>query len=166
MLRLRPFKASDARYMLEWVKDEKAFTMWCANRFDYPLTEEQLIEYKRKNDEDEFAWSFTVLDDEGKPVGHFVMRCANYEQESIHLGFVILDDQERGKGYGKEMMNLAVKYAFELLGVKKITLGVFANNPAAHYCYLAVGFTDVKLDEKYFTYKEEKWDLCSMEMIK
>lgn len=31
MLRLRPYKLSDAKYIVNWVKDEQAFVMWCAN---------------------------------------------------------------------------------------------------------------------------------------
>ena len=46
MLRLRPYKLSDAKYIVNWVKDEKCFAMWCANLFKYPLTAAQLNEYK------------------------------------------------------------------------------------------------------------------------
>lgn len=36
-------------------------------------------------------------------------------------------DAKRGMGYGKEMLKLSLKYAFEILKVKKVTLGVFWN---------------------------------------
>lgn len=49
----------------------------------------------------------------------------------LRLGFVIVDDTKRGKGYGKEMLSLAVKYAFEIFKAEKLTIGVFANNPSA-----------------------------------
>ena len=31
---------------------------------------------------------------------------------------VIVDDSKRGKGYGKKMLTLAIKYAFDIFGVK------------------------------------------------
>jgi RimJ/RimL family protein N-acetyltransferase len=104
MIRLRPFKIGDAGYLTEWVKEERIFSMWCANKFEYPLSVEQIIEYKELYEKDELGWSFTALNDEGIPVGHLLMRKADYENQSVHLGFVVLDEKYRGKGYGKAML--------------------------------------------------------------
>jgi len=164
MLRLRPFKISDTEYLLEWVKEERVFTMWCANKFTYPLTKEQLLEYKENYDREDNGWSFTALDETGIPVGHLMMRSADYKKQTIHFGFIIVNPKIRGKGYGKEMVGLAVKYAFEILKVRKATLAVFANNSAAHGCYKAVGFTDVTFRENSFDYKDEKWSLYDMQI--
>lgn len=164
MLRLRPFKISDIPYLLDWAKEERIFTMWCANQFSYPLTAEQLMEYRETYDKEENAWSFTAIDEAGTPAGHLLMRNADYEKDSIHFGFIIMNPDIRGKGYGKEMVGLAVNYAFEILKVKKVTLVVFAPNTAAHSCYKAVGFTDVRLREEPFLYKEETWHLYDMEI--
>jgi RimJ/RimL family protein N-acetyltransferase len=161
-VRLRPFKQGDAKYLIDWVKEEQTFAMWCANKFTYPLTEEQLIEYKELYENNEQGWLFTALDENGKPIGHLLMRNANYSNLSVHFGFVIIDQNLRGRGYGKEMIRLAVKYAFEILKVKKVTLGVFANNPAAHNCYKSVGFVDQKFYEDFFPFKDEKWGLYDM----
>jgi hypothetical protein len=48
---------------------------------------------------------------------------------------------------------LAVKYAFEILGLNKITLGVFVNNPAVHTSYKVVDLADLKYHEDAFTFK-------------
>ncbi len=162
MLRLRPFKLSDIKYLLDWASDERTFTAWCANKFTYPLTEKQLIEYKETYDKDEYGWSFTAVEESGIPVGHLLMRSADYDKQSIHFGFIIMNPDIRGKGYGKEMVGLAVKYAFEILRVKKATLVVFSNNETAHNCYKAVGFKDQGLREEPFIYKDETWKLYDM----
>lgn len=164
MLRLRPFKLSDIKYLLDWAKEERIFTMWCANKFAYPLTEQQLIEYKETYDKDEFGWSFTAVDGRGIPVGHILMRSADYDKQSIHFGFIIMNPDIRGKGYGKEMVTLAVNYAFDILRVKKITLVVFSINEAAHNCYKAVGFKDRGMRDEPFIYKEETWKLYDMQI--
>lgn len=163
MVRLRPLKQSDFKYMLEWMQDECTFSMWCANKFEYPLTEEQLASYKKRLDEEEFGWSFTAIQDSGLPIGHILMRKADYVDQSIHFGFVIINPSYRGKGYGKEMMQLAVRFATDILQVKRITLGVFDNNPAAHHCYQSVGFADVCYHKEKFSYKDEKWGLYDMQ---
>jgi RimJ/RimL family protein N-acetyltransferase len=162
MIRLRPFKPSDMKYLVDWTTDERLFSMWCANKFTYPLTENQLIKYKDMYEEDEFGWIFTALDEEGTPIGHMLMRLADYEKESLHFGFVLIDPRRHGKGYGKEMVSQAIKYAVHICKVKKITLGVFSNNPKAHNCYKSLSFVDQNCQEDIFTYKNEKWGLIDM----
>ena len=40
------------------------------------------------------------------------------------FGWVIVDDTLRGKGYGKEMLLLGLKYAFDIFKVERVTIGV------------------------------------------
>jgi RimJ/RimL family protein N-acetyltransferase len=94
------------------------------------------------------------------------MRKADYKNESIHLGFVVIDEKYRGQGLGKEMIGLAVTYAFEILKVKKVTLCVFDNNNSAHNCYKSAGFEDVRYIEDAFPYKDEKWGYYEMQIVK
>lgn len=157
MIRLRPYKSSDAEYLIHWIKDERVFSMWCADRFTYPLTEEQLQKYKENYDNDEHGWIFTALNETGSPVGHLLMRAADYENQSVHLGFIVVNPDCRGQGYGKEMVSLAVNYAFEILKVKRVTLKVFENNRTARQCYQSCGFRDEAYHKDKFLYKEEKW---------
>lgn len=162
MLRIRPFKISDANLMINWIKEERIFKMWCADKFNYPLTIEQLKDYQNEYEQNEFGWIFVALDEKGTPIGHFVMRMANYEKESVHLGFIVIDPKRRGLGYGKEMVELAVKYAFELLGVKRVTLGVYDVNPGAKQCYEKVGFVTETYHQDSLTYKDETWGIFNM----
>lgn len=162
MLRLRPFKLRDSQYLLSWFGDKKSFNMWSGGKFEYPLTKEQIEDYYHKYEEDENGWIMTALNEEGRPVGHLLMRMADYNKESIHFGFIVVDSNERGKGYGKEMVSLAAKYAFEILKVKRITLGVYDNNPSAHSCYKAVGFVDEEYHKEEFPYENEKWGKFDM----
>ena len=143
MLRLRPYKRSDATYICSWLKDEYSFHQWCADRYEtFPLTAQQLnSQYDSFIDYDWF-YPWTAFDETGV-VGHLTMRYLDEEKQNVRLGFVIVDDEKRGKGYGKEMMQLALKYAFELLKAKKVSLGVFENNPSAYQCYKAVGFHEI-----------------------
>ena len=66
--------------------------------------------------------------------GHLTMRCTDSSRETVRLGFIIIDDRLRGKGYGREMFSMAVGYAFEFLRVRKVSLGIFENNEAAKNC--------------------------------
>ena len=107
----------------------------------------------------------TAFDHSGV-VGHLIMRFTDEEKKVLRFGFVIVDDSKRGKGYGKEMLSLALKYSFEILKVEKVTLGVFENNLPAYYCYKSVGFKDVIMQHsEYYNVLNECWKCLELEIL-
>ena len=140
MLRLRPYRNSDAETIVKWLGDERAFRQWCADRYDhYPINAGDMNNYYQAAEE---IFPMTVVDDRGI-VGHVTLRFADPERREIRLGFVIVDPAERGKGRGRELVQLAARYAIILLGAEKVSLAVFEDNTQAYTCYLAAGFRDV-----------------------
>ena len=77
---------------------------------------------------------------DGEPVGFFCYSVNSKDNEGF-LKFVVVDDQKRGMGCGKEMLHLALRYAFCITGVERVRLNVFEENSAAKHCYEKVGFT-------------------------
>ena len=54
MLRLRPYKSCDAKYIVSWIKDEISFRKWCADRYEhYPITGEDMNQYYESFKEDD-----------------------------------------------------------------------------------------------------------------
>lgn len=168
MIRLRPYKNCDAKTITGWIKDEYSFRQWSADCYDkYPITAEDMNIYYSGDKDNERIWGMTAFDDTGV-IGHFTMRFPNEGSfDEIRLGFVIVDDKKRGKGYGKEMLSLAVRYAFDFVKVKKISLGVFENNKTALKCYEACGFKKVTSEntESYIC-MGEKWNCIEMELVR
>ena len=135
MLRLRPYQEADGSAILSWPIDERTFYRWTAGRLgEYPLTPERFAQTRA-------LMRFTLLD-ESEIAGFFTLRHPGESRNEVRFGFVIVDPRKRGRGYGKEMLRLGLKFAFEIYGAKKATLGVFENNPAAYACYKAAGFRD------------------------
>ncbi len=60
----------------------------------------------------------------------------------LHLA---IDSTLRGKGYGTSMLRTGLDYAFNILGVHTVTIGVFEHNDIAHSCYKKVGFVDKEI---------------------
>lgn len=161
MLRLRPYKPCDAETVISWIKDESAFRRWSTDRYEfYPITAADMnskyMECNGDCTESDNFYPMTAFDESGI-VGHLIMRFTDEAKTTLRFGFVIVDDSKRGMGYGKEMLRLALKYAFEILMVKKVTLGVLENNPSAYFCYKAAGFKEIHEDnpEYYFLMGEK-----------
>lgn len=62
MLRLRPYKSCDAKYIVNWIDNEKEFVKWCANLITYPFTEESMNEIQESYENNEKRWLFTAVD--------------------------------------------------------------------------------------------------------
>ena len=73
------------------------------------------------------------------------MRYIHGDNKVLRFGWVIVDDSIRGKGYGTSMLRTGLDYAFNILGVHTVTIGVFEHNDIAHNCYKNVGFVDKEI---------------------
>ena len=149
---LRPFTFDDAPIILSWIKDKTAFRKWCADRYPVypPQPEDMLAQYAA-----ETVFPYTAIDAGGKVVGHIMLRYPEPSRSVIRFGFVIVDDQLRGKGYGKEMLQLAIQKAKLEYGAERITLSVFDNNPSALHCYESVGFKVIGINS--YLIEGEEW---------
>ena len=170
MLRLRPYKTSDAATIISWCKDETTFRKWTANKYDtFPITEADMnhkyIDNNGDCTEPDNFYPMTAFDEDGI-AGHLIMRFTDPDKTTLRLGFVILDDTKRGRGYGKEMIRLSLKYAFEILRVDKVTIGVFENNMPAYYCYKAAGFKDVAGKEAICELLGETWKILELQITR
>ena len=135
-IRLRPYRPADADTILSWCREERAFYQWTAGVMGaYPLTREAFAFV-------EGLMPFVALAG-SDIVGFFTLREPEKMPGTLRFGFVIVDPALRGRGIGREMLRLGLRFAFDIDGAEKASLGVFENNPAAAACYRAAGFRDV-----------------------
>lgn len=151
MIRIRPYNSADADVILSWCRDEKSFYQWSAGVLgDYPITQDDFSFVEK-------LMPFTAFDESGI-LGFFTLRKPNDSYNDLRFGFVIVDPERRGQGLGKAMLRQGLKFAFELYGADKVSLGVFENNPSAYFCYKAVGFKDIALDTaEAYNIMGEEW---------
>ena len=157
-MELRPYKSSDAETILSWCDNEKSFYEWSAGILgNYPITEKQFGFV-------ESLIAFTAFEN-NEIVGFFTLRKPDGSVDELRIGFVIIDPEKRKMGLGKKMLELGLDYAFMTGNASTVSLGVFANNLSAYYCYRSAGFEDIET-KRIETYEilGEKW-VCK-EMIK
>ncbi len=166
MLSLREFTDKDAQAVACWAEDERTMRFWSADQFDhYPLCADDILSFYNKIlSHGDRVFRF-VAEEDGCAVGHFLLREFDREHHFVRIGFVILAPCARGKGYGKKMMKLAVDFAVSHLDARRITLGVFTNNPAAYGCYRSLGFQkDPAKIDKMHTFFGEEWICTELEL--
>lgn len=156
---LRPFNINDAPTILSWCKDKHAFRLWSADRYkEFPAQPDEMMEQYKG----ETMYPFTAVVGE-EIIGHILLRFPSEDKNVIRFGFVIVDDSKRGKGYGKQMLQLAILKAKQDFGARNITLGVFDNNPSAIHCYESVGFVVTGTDT--YAIDGEEWTGKEMELV-
>ena len=158
-MQLRPFHPEDAVKILSWCKDRQAFRLWSADRYkDFPAQPHEMMEqYSSDN-----MYPFTAIVG-NTIIGHILLRRPSEDKTLVRFGFVIVDDELLGNGYGKQILQLAILKAKDEFGAKRITLGVFDNNPIALHCYESVGFKVIGTDA--YMIDGEEWAGKEMELI-
>lgn len=161
-MKFRPYKEEDAKEILTWIKNERELRLWSANRYkNYPISPSDInnnyIESKKISN----FYAFT-LEDDGKIIGHLILRIPGENKETIRLGYIIVDSSIRGKGYGKKLIEEAIEYAKNELGAKEINLGVFTNNEKALKCYKSIGFEEIAIEKNAYQFYDEQWDCVEL----
>ena len=160
-MRIRPYQNKDFDIISQWITDERSHALWCANLMPYPL-EKNSFDALLQEAEERFVDSpFVATTNDGQVVGFFCFSVNLHTNEGM-LKFVVIDNTMRNKGYGCEMLKLAIKYAFEIAKADAVHLNVFPENPGAKKCYEKVGFKERTLTENAFSFKDESWGRCNM----
>ena len=144
---LRPYKKEDAQTICSWCRDEETLMRWTANYYQGQKVDEELLNdlYIKRNGDcapDNFYPFVACID--RRPVGSFIIRYLNDDPGILRIGFVIIDDTRRNEGLGKQLIDLALTYCFEIAKARKVTIGVFTDNLPAYNCYKACGFLEAK----------------------
>lgn len=161
-MRIRPYiESKDYEHLENWIDNEKTHALWCANLISYPVTKEKLHAFLEKNAIDWTDSAYVATDDDGAVIGFFCYS-VNVKDNSGFLKFIIVDSRIRGKGYGRQMLQLALQYAFHITGADAVQLNVFEENIAAKQCYEKLGFIEKDISKDVFKYKNELWSRCHM----
>jgi len=123
---------------LEMVNDIDNVAKFIGDRRE-PYTEEEERDYiKDKMDND--ATMFSMIE---KKTGKFIgnIEFFNRTEDEAEWGVVITAGMQN-KGYGKESLLRSVEYGFKELGLTRIYLEVFVDNPRAIHVYEQCGFKE------------------------
>ena len=138
---------------------QDAFICWCVNWFNddsKPKLKELSIELARL---------FTATEKiETIKISRQFSKDVYIDDKKLALGYVIIDSNKRNMGYGKQMIKLSLKFAFEEYGASEVSLDVFDSNKQAYNCYKSIGFVETGKQE-HIIIGEYTWNYIEM-MIK
>jgi RimJ/RimL family protein N-acetyltransferase len=139
---LRSFTANDIANLQDWVSDPLEVLRWAGGSLSFPIDAKAFREFWISSGLSEavsIAW--TAIDRSGAPIGHIELTGIDRRHSHAHLRRVLVgDESRRHRGIGSGMVSLVVAFAFEGLGLHRVSLNVLADNLPAIRCYERLGF--------------------------
>lgn len=82
---------------------------------------------------------FAIMKD-GKPIGEIHLKQIDMERKECTLSIHMQNDAVKGRGYGTQAEKLALKYAFDVLGMSTVNADTVIKNTRSQHVLEKVGF--------------------------
>ena len=136
---LRQYRLEDINDVVEGLNNINV-TKWLAGA-PYPYTEKD-AEYFITKSINEKLYNFAiVLKSENKVIGGTQLTNIDLHNGTAGGG-IWISEKYWGHGYGTEAFGARIKYAFEVLGLRRLENGYFKENEKSHKMQLKFGYKD------------------------
>lgn len=138
---LSPISLDDAETFCKWLND-RSVTDGINKTKDLVTVEDEKnwIESIRNTND----YNFSIINkNNNELIGNCTIRKIDYISGHAELGILIGEEENRNKGYGKEVISLLLNYGFNELNLHSIELSALSFNKRAINCYKKAGFKEV-----------------------
>ena len=166
-IELQEFQETDCNRLINWIPDSRFLMQFAGPKYTFPLDHSQIFKAMEKAQGEEPSYYIfkAVLLPEKRVIGHIELMNIDRQKRTTHMGSVLIGDSEyRGKGLGIEMVENAAEFAFNIIGVKEVTLTVYDFNKPAISCYKRSGFEEYRFKSKGRRFEDEYWDMIIMRL--
>lgn len=144
---LRQYKLEDVNDMVEGLNNLNV-TKWLQGA-PYPYTIKD-AEYFINKSINEKLYNFAiVLKSENKVIGGTQLTNIDFHNGTAGGG-IWISEKYWGHGYGTEAFGARIKYAFEVLGLRRLENGYFKENEKSHKIQLRFGYKDEGIRRQKF----------------
>lgn len=131
---------------VSWMNDEEVYR-YLETGGNYSKSDlESYLKAAEENDQLHF-WAIKIKAND-KHIGNIKIDPINFKHGYGEYGILMGDRDEWGKGFAREASKGVIDYCFDVLKLRKVTLGVVADNTAAVHLYRKLGF----VQEGYYKY--------------
>ena len=166
LIRLTALRESDTDVMAR-SRDDATFWRLQSTTPAAPTTAEAVATVMRETAAKDDTYLFVIrpLDDD-RYVGMINLHSIEWNHGAAQLGMGIDDPADRGKGYGREALELVLRFAFHELNLHRVGLGVFDYNTPAIRLYESVGFVAEGADREYLNRDGRRHDALRFGLLR
>jgi RimJ/RimL family protein N-acetyltransferase len=103
---------------------------------------------------------------EDKLIGGLDLDVVNWPGRDAFVGLGIGETEYWSKGYGTDIMNVLLRFAFTEINLRRVTLSVFEYNPRGIRSYEKVGFRHEGRTRKVLNKEGQRWDVLYMGILR
>jgi RimJ/RimL family protein N-acetyltransferase len=103
---------------------------------------------------------------EDKLIGDLALEVVDWSGRDAFVGLGIGETEYWGRGYGTDVMNILLRFAFLEINLRRVTLTVFEYNPRAIRSYEKAGFQHEGRERKILNKEGERWDMLFMGILR
>lgn len=145
---LSPVNIEDVEKYVEWFCDFKMTDG--LGRSGELMTIKGEKEYLENATNNKLDFAIVKLEND-ELIGNCGFNEIDHKHRKGEIGLFIGDENNRSKGYGKEILKILLDYGFNYLNLNNIMLRVKSFNERAINCYKKVGFKEIgRRRESYF----------------
>lgn len=152
---LRPLTVADVteEKYVRWLNDPEV-NRFLENRF-IPQTFESAWEYVARASGNPNIYFFAILLKENKKhIGNIKLGPIDWNHRRAEIGIMIGDKSSWGKGYATDVIRLITDFAFQTLGLQKVTAGAYENNLGSIKAFLKAGFFEEGRRVRHMRYED------------
>ena len=112
-----------------------------------------------------YYFSIRTLEDD-KLIGEIGLDVVNWPGRDAFVGLGIGETEYWSKGYGTDVMNVLLRFAFTEINLRRVSLGVFEYNPRAIRSYEKAGFRHEGRLRRLLNREGRRWDNLFMGILR
>jgi RimJ/RimL family protein N-acetyltransferase len=157
-----------AEAMVRWAGDSEYLRLLDAEPANR-LSVKKMTEWIQKDQEKDppAFYFFTIRTLESDQlVGFIGLDGEIFPHGEVFLGIGIGERQAWSKGYGNDAMRVILRFAFQELNLRRVSLDTFEYNPRAIRSYEKAGFIHEGRARKFLLREGRRWDLLFMGILR
>ena len=158
-VRLTALTQNDLPAVAEWHQNSEFLRLFDALPA-YPKTETSLARWLDDTDKAHDAFLFAIRSlDSDEPIGYVELDGILWAHRVGGVSIAIGEAKHRGKGYGYEVMQLILRFAFDELNLHRVQLTVFSYNEPAIALYERLGFQREGVHREHLQRDGRRYDM-------
>lgn len=162
-VQLRPFEKNDLPLLVRWNNDPEIRGL---TGEVYPFSSHAAEAwFERIKDDPNRVWFIIEERETGNPIGECGLLRIFPAWRTTDLTIILGEKSSHGRGYGTEAIHLLMDYAFGMLAMHRISIGVVGVNQRALEFYEKVGFRREGVQRDGYFYDHQFSDFIMMSIL-
>ena len=164
-LKQRKFEKRDIPELFSWFKTERDALQWAGAALSWPLQRREFIALMKLHRGPDSIREVWAIDHGDRMLAHFQIYY-NQRLRTAGLGRIAIAPDQRGRGFGKPLMDAILTQAFQRDWVHRVDLLVYSHNETAIKSYQAAGFVLEGRRRETTPIGDEVWDTLVMSILR